>query len=922
MSKYNHILIESKWQNYWKENNIYAVSNYSQKPKYYVLDMFPYPSGAGLHIGHPLGYTATDIVSRYKRLKGFHVLHPMGFDSFGLPAEQYAIDTGQHPADTTAQNIHNFKNQLYTLGFSYDWNREIHTSDPKFYRWTQWIFMQLFNAWYNKDTNKAEKLQTLINRFEKEGNKFVHAACDKKVKYFSKKEWMNFSEKEKQKILLSYRLVYLADSLVNWCPKLGTVLANDEIKNGYSERGGYPIERREMRQWMMRITAYVDRLDKNLKRLEWPNSLKEMQHNWIGKSEGCELYFEVAHKRIILSIFTTRPDTIFGVTYMAMAPEHKLVPTLTTPDQKEAVEKYISQIKNRSERERIADIHTVSGVFTGTYVINPINKKQIPLWISDYVLVDYGNGVIMGVPSSDDRDYRFAKHFDLPIIYVIKGTENLENPTQCKHGEMINSEFLNGMASRNAIEEVIRRAIYIKAGRKKINYRIRDAVFSRQRYWGEPFPIYYKDEIPYLIDKLDLPLILPPISNYKPTSVGKPPLARATDWKYKNKYRYEFTTMPVWAGSAWYFIRYTDPNNSIEFSSKKTTTYWNVVDLYIGGTEHATGHLLYSRFWNMFLYDMGFIGNEEPFKKLINQGMIQGRSSLIYRIKNKNKFVSYGLKENYTVSPIHVDIRFVKNDLLNIPAFKQWRPEYAKAEFILENGVYRCGYLIEKMSKNRYNTISPDEIIKKYGADTLRLYLMFLGPLKQKKPWNSEGIEGVYRFLKRFWNLFYNREGKWQVNSEKPSEKELKILHKTIKKVDSDTERLSFNTAISALMICVSELTSLKCHKSAILKDLLIILSCFSPHICEELWAKMGHVHSISKIKFPNWNEKYLQEDTYEYPISINGKVRTKKIIPVDFSKEEIKEKILTFNKIQKYTQGRKIKKVIIIPNKIVNIVI
>ncbi len=921
MPEYNHTLIEQKWQQYWQANDVYRIAHDTKKPKYYVLSMFPYPSGAGLHIGHPLGYTAADVVARYKRLKGFQVLHPMGFDSFGLPAEQYAIDTGQHPAITTAENINNFKMQLAKLGFSYDWSRQVQTSDPDYYRWTQWIFMQLFNAWYNRDTDRAEPIKTLISCFETTGNVQVNAACDDEIAPFSDQEWKNFNQKKQRQILSVYRLTYLDDAVVNWCEALGSVLANDEVKDGYSERGGYPVECKKMTQWMMRITAYADRLQRNLEKIDWSDALKEMQRNWIGKSHGCELNFQVADLAITLSAFTTRPDTIFGVTYLVIAPEHELLAHLTTADKKEAVEAYINEAKNRAEKERMAEVKSVSGVFTGTYVINPITQEKIPLWVADYVLADYGTGVVMAVPSSDDRDYRFAKHFDLPIVRVIKETENLYDPTQIKSGEMINSGFLNGMDSNDAIYAVIEKAQAMGVGVAKVNYKMRDAVFSRQRYWGEPVPVYYREGIPYLIHQDELPLKLPSIDNYKPTATGKPPLSRAKNWKYQKKYDYEHTTMPGWAGSSWYFLRYMDANNSEAFADKKALAYWAEVDLYIGGTEHATGHLLYARFWNMFLYDMGLIDHEEPFKKLVNQGMIQGRSSLVYKVKDENKFVSHGLRKNHDTSPIHVPISFVKNDVLDIAAFKQWRPEYNEAVFVLEQSEYRCGHLIEKMSKNKYNTIDPNGIIKEYGADTLRLYEVFLGPLQQAKPWNTEGIEGVSRFLKKLWRLFYNKEGELIVNSQQANEKELKILHKTIKKVAQDIEKLSFNTPVSTLMVCVNELTALKCHKCNILKYLLIVLSPFAPHICEELWVKLGNTTTITKTDFPDWDEKYLKEDSHEYPISVNGKLRTKMSFSTDTPQEKMRARILADEKVQKWLQGKPAKKVIIVSKRIVNIV-
>jgi len=751
--EYNHKEIEIKWQRYWEENQIYKVVNDTSKPKFYALDMFPYPSGAGLHVGHPLGYIATDIVARYKRLKGFNVLHPMGFDAFGLPAEQYAIETGQHPAITTAKNIETYKNQLRKIGFNYDWSREVQTCDPKYYKWTQWIFAQLFNAWYdysdpaNEGLGKAKHIDLLIQIFQKEGNKQVRAACDEDTPIFSAQEWQNFSEKEKSDILLKYRLTYLSEAIVNWCPALGTVLANDEVKDGFSERGGYPVERKKMKQWMMRITAYAERLLAGLEKIDWSESIKESQRNWIGKSYGAELDFKVLDKDITLTVFTTRIDTTFGVTFVSIAPEHDLIPFLTSPEQKAAVEEYVNKAKNRSERERMADVKTVSGVFTGSYVINPFSGEKVELWVADYVLAGYGTGVVMAVPSSDDRDFRFAKHFNLPIIHVIEGTETMEDPTEKKKGKMINSGFLNGLESDEAIQVAIKFAEQKGIGRGKINYRIRDAVFSRQRYWGEPVPIYFKDGIPYLLKDSELPLVLPEIDEYKPTEAGEPPLGRAKDWKYQHQYDYELSTMPGWAGSSWYFLRYMDAQNDKEFVSKEAANYWGAVDLYIGGTEHAVGHLLYSRFWNLALYDLGFIGHDEPFKKLINQGMIQGESALAYRINGTNTFVSKGLKDQYEVAELHVDVNIVDNNVLDIEEFKKWRPDLAEAEFILEEGKYICGSAVEKMSKRLYNVVNPDDIVEKYGADTLRLYEMFLGPLEQSKPWS--------RVFHSFCSLYY-----------------------------------------------------------------------------------------------------------------------------------------------------------------------
>ncbi|MEQ9440532.1 MAG: leucine--tRNA ligase [Cyclobacteriaceae bacterium] len=922
MAEYDFQTIEKKWQKFWQDNNIYQVQVDPSLPKYYALDMFPYPSGAGLHVGHPLGYIASDIVSRYKRLKGFNVLHPMGFDSFGLPAEQYAIQTGQHPEITTAQNITRYKEQLRNLGFSYDWDKEVQTSSPDFYKWTQWIFMQLFQSWYNKVTDKAEPIDTLISVFKKEGNELVQAVCDEETPLFTASQWQQMTEAEQQKMLLNYRLTYLADTVVNWCPGLGTVLANDEIKDGFSERGGYPVVRKKMKQWMMRITAYADRLLEGLDRIDWTDSLKEMQRNWIGKSVGCELDFVVQDSDIILTAFTTRPDTIFGVTYITLAPEHELISQLTTDAQQQAVKAYVEKAANRSELDRMADVKTVSGVFTGSYSINPISGELVPIWVADYVLAGYGTGVVMGVPSSDDRDFRFANHFDLPIVYVIEGTETMEDPTEKKHGTIINSDFLNGMDSHEAMQAAIERAEAEGKGKSKVNFRIRDAVFSRQRYWGEPVPVYFKDDIPYLLDESELPLALPPVNEYKPTEEGEPPLGRADDWKYRDEYPYELTTMPGWAGSSWYHFRYMDPHNETEFVSKQAQSYWENVDLYIGGTEHATGHLLYSRFWTKFLYDRGDITVDEPYKKLINQGMIQGQSSIVYRVHQKNTFVSHGLKDQYKVSPMHVDISLVSNNVLDIDAFRQWREDLGEAEFILEDGKYVCGSEVEKMSKRLFNVVNPDDVVEQYGADTLRLYEMFLGPLEQSKPWNTNGIDGVYKFFRKLWRLFHNKQGAFFVTDEAPTHEELKVLHKTIKKAQEDIENYSFNTTVSSFMICVNELTSLKCQKRAILHDLVIILSPFAPHIAEELWHALGNESSVTQTVFPTFDEQYLIEAVHEYPISINGKVRAKMNFALDVSKEEIERQVLDAEPVQRWLEGKSPKRVIVVPKRIVNIVI
>ena len=923
MAEYRHKEIEEKWQTYWADNKIFEAKVDHEKPKFYVLDMFPYPSGAGLHVGHPLGYIASDIVSRFKRNKGYNVLHPMGFDAFGLPAEQYAIQTGQHPAITTAQNITRYKDQLQGIGLSYDWDKEVQTCDPKYYKWTQWIFSQLFDSWYNYDSNKAEQINTLISKFEKDGNINVNAACDEGIKQFDAATWNAFSETEKSEILLNYRLTYPADALVNWCPELGTVLANDEVKDGFSERGGHPVERKKMRQWMMRITTYADRLVGNLEKLDWSVSMKEMQTNWIGKSYGCELDFKVEDKDITLTCFTTRPDTTFGVTYMVLAPEHELISELTTDEHRADVDAYVQKAINRSERERMSEVKTVSGVFTGSCVINPFTNDKVELWVADYVLAGYGTGVVMAVPSSDDRDFRFATYYGLPVTRVIEGTEELDDPTEKKYGRMINSGFINGMESEEAVKSTIEYAEKNGFGQAKINYKIRDAVFSRQRYWGEPVPVFFtEDGIPNLLPEDELPLELPPVDEYLPTEDGEPPLGRAKNWLYKGKHQYELTTMPGWAGSSWYFLRYMDAKNEGAFVSKEASDYWNSVDLYIGGTEHATGHLLYSRFWNMFLFDRGFISQEEPFKKLVNQGMIQGRSNTIYKLKDENKFVSYGLRKNYETIELYADVNMVDNDRLDIDAFKAWRTEYADAEFILEEGEFKCGFVIEKMSKSKYNTVTPDDMIEKYGADTLRMYEMFLGPIELSKPWNTHGIDGVAKFLRRLWALFYDSSGNLIVLDEKPKAEEYKLLHKTIKKVEYDIEHLSFNTSVSEFMICVNGLTQLKCHKKEILGKLLIVLSPFAPHISEELWQAIGNNESIIFANYPEFNESYVKEDEYEFPIMVNGKMRTKIKFALDKSAGEIESEVLENEVVKKWLDGKSPKKVIVVPKKIVNVVV
>lgn len=922
MSEYNFREIENKWQNYWAENKTFESSIDSSKPKFYALDMFPYPSGAGLHVGHPLGYIASDIVSRFKRINGFNVLHPIGFDAFGLPAEQYAIITGQHPSVTTKENIKKYIEQLQNIGFSFDWDKEIRTSDPSYYKWTQWIFQQLFQHYFDKETGKALHINELIEKFEADGNSNLSAACDEDTPEFTAQEWNQKGEKEKSDLLLKYRLTYLAEAVVNWCPSLGTVLANDEVKDGVSERGGYPVEQKKMRQWMMRITAYAERLLQDLENLDFPDPVKDMQRNWIGKSIGAQLYFKTEVENVNITVFTTRIDTLFGVTYLALAPESDLVPQLTTQEHQNAVKDYVNNAKHRSERDRMSDVKTVSGVFTGSYAIHPFTNEKIPIWIADYVLAGYGTGAVMAVPAHDSRDYTFAKHFHLAIVQVIEGGNIAEEAHEGKGGIIMNSDFMNGLEEKAAMKACIEKLETMGIGKGKTTYRIRDAVFSRQRYWGEPVPVYFKDKIPHLIPEEELPVHLPEIDQYLPTETGEPPLGRATDWKYKGKYPYELSTMPGWAGSSWYFYRYMDPRNDNEFASREALEYWQDVDLYIGGSEHATGHLLYSRFWNKFLYDLELVPKSEPFKKLINQGMIQGRSNFVYRINGTNNYVSYHLRKNYDVTALSVDVDIVENDILDIEAFKKWRPDLALAEFILEDGKYLCGSEIEKMSKTKYNVVNPDDIIAKFGADTLRLYEMFLGPLEQFKPWNTNGIDGVAKFLRKLWRLFYNEKGEFAVSEEKPSDPELKIIHKTIKKVQEDIERFSFNTSVSTFMICVNELSALKCQKREILEPLVVVISPYAPHIAEELWEKLGHQGGLGKAKYPEYNDEYLIEASHEYPVSVNGKMRAKMNFALDMPKEDIEKRVLASELIQKWLEGKSPKKIIVVPNKIVNIVV
>ncbi|ALD20835.1 leucine--tRNA ligase [Hymenobacter sp. DG25A] len=919
--------IEKKWQAHWKEQNTFKAENSSDKPKFYVLDMFPYPSGAGLHVGHPLGYIASDIVSRYKRLQGFNVLHPMGFDSFGLPAEQYAIQTGQHPAITTEQNIETYIRQLNSLGFSYDWSREVRTSDPSYYKWTQWIFLKLFNSWYNLDTDRAEPLKTLLEKFEQNGSEGIRAAGDDEERHsFTAGQWQSFSEKQRLQAVHPYRLAYQQDTYVNWCPGLGTVLSNDEVKDGLSERGGFPVERRLMPQWNLRITAYADRLLRGLDHIDWPEAVKEMQRNWIGKSIGAEVTFEVQnHPSAHIKVYTTRVDTIYGATFLVLAPEHELVTELTTPEQKEHIEEYINATKRRSERDRMADTKTVSGAFTGSFAINPVSGEPVQIWIADYVLAGYGTGAVMAVPSGDQRDYVFAKHFNLPIIQVTDAQHNLEeqaDPT--KEGQYINSGIINGLGYKEATQKLIAYLEEKGQGKGKTNFRIRDAIFGRQRYWGEPIPIYYKDGVAYGVAEADLPLVLPEIDEYKPTESGEPPLGRAKDWKYKGQYEYELSTMPGWAGSSWYYLRYMDPTNETRFVGEEAEKYWKNVDLYLGGAEHATGHLLYSRFWHLFLKDLGLVTADEPFQKLINQGMILGRSNFVYRINGTNTFVTASKKDQYETTTLHVDVNIVENDVLDIEAYKKWRDEYATAEFILEdNGTYMCGVEVEKMSKSKYNVVSPDVLIEKFGADALRLYEMFLGPLEQFKPWNTNGMSGVSGFLKKLWRLYHPQDGEFAVTDESATPQELKALHKAIKKVEEDIERFSFNTTVSALMITVNELTALDSHKRAVLEPLVVLISPYAPHLAEELWQKLGHAAgSISSASYPEFREEYLVEDTVTYPIAINGKVREQLQFAATATPAEIEAAVRATDILARFAEGKEAKKVIVVPGRMVNVVV
>ncbi|MBA4240789.1 MAG: leucine--tRNA ligase [Sphingobacteriaceae bacterium] len=990
--EYNFKEIESNWQKYWATNKTFAAKDGGDKPKYYVLDMFPYPSGAGLHVGHPLGYIASDIVARYKRHKGFNVLHPMGYDSFGLPAEQYAIQTGQHPKITTEQNIARYREQLDKIGFSFDWDREVRTSNPEYYKWTQWIFIQIFNSWYNKNSNKAENISTLIAEFEANGNTKVNAVCDEDVQSFTAAQWNAFSEKEHSDILMAYRMAYLGVAYVNWCPQLGTVLANDEIKDGVSERGGYPVERKLMKQWSMRITAYAQRLLDGLDTLDWTESLKEAQRNWIGKSEGTSLRFKVIrHPELVsgsqemlnqvqhdIEVFTTRPDTVFGVSFITLAPEHELVDLLTTPDNKAAVEAYVTQAKNRSERERQADINKITGVFTGSYVEHPFTGKQVPIWVGDYVLAGYGTGAVMAVPAHDSRDYSFAKHFGLPILEVVAGGDLEKESYDAKEGKLINSDFLNGLDVKDAMKKAIAEIEKQGLGKGKVNFRLRDAVFGRQRYWGEPIPVYYKNDIPYALNENELPLVLPEVDKYLPTEDGEPPLARAAaSWKHEGKYDYEHSTMPGWAGSSWYFLRYMDAANGNEFASKKLSDYWQQVDLYIGGSEHATGHLLYVRFWTKFLKDLGYIAIDEPAKKLINQGMIQGLSAFVHRIhhsvnyslpdggrkvmplpsvhvskkhydefklngdyktcsfyKEYQNIISHRIEElkieekteqfndeNFSISKYNVDVNIVDNDVLDITKYVASKQFNDYKHFIYENEKYVCTREVEKMSKSKYNVVTPDDIAEKFGSDTLRLYEMFLGPLEQSKPWNTNGITGVHGFLKKLWKLFYGT-GTFAISNDEPTKGELKTLHKTIKKITEDIERFSFNTSISNFMICVNELTDAKCNKRAILEPLLICLSPYAPHIAEELWKQLGHTESISTAAFPDFNEAFLIDDNVNYPVSFNGKVKFTLELAATLTTQEVEAIVRANEQTAKYLDGKEPKKVIVVHKKIVNMVV
>lgn len=909
--EYNFSEIEKKWQRYWQENETFRTDIDYTRPKFYVLDMFPYPSGAGLHVGHPLGYIASDIFARYKRLKGFNVLHPMGFDAYGLPAEQYAIQTGTHPAITTEKNILRYREQMDRIGFSYDWSREVRTCDPSYYKWTQWTFIQLFRHWYNPGSQRAEPVETLIAKVESTG-------CNG----MTPSRWKTSGEGERQAFLMQFRLAYLSDALVNWCPALGTVLANDEVLNGFSVRGAHPVERKRMKQWFLRITPYAQRLLDGLNTIDWPESVREVQRNWIGRSEGADIFFPVKGTNLSLEIYTTRPDTIFGSTFMVLAPEHSLVGQITTSDRKPAVDRYVETARNRSERERMAEVRNITGEFTGAYCLNPLDQSPIPVWVADYVLAGYGTGAIMAVPAHDQRDYEFARHFNLPIREVVSGGDISEQAYEAKEGILVNSGFINGLPVNEAIRMVVSRVEELGIGKETVKYRLHDAIFSRQRYWGEPFPVYFRDGIPVPFEFSELPLLLPGIDTYLPTEDGEPPLARSEHWKTRQGYPLETSTMPGFAGSSGYYLRYMDPRNPDEYFSRESARYWQNVDLYIGGDEHATGHLIYARFWNKFLFDIGLALHEEPFRKLINQGKIQGRSSLVYREKGANRFISRGLADRFVTVAMHVDISLVRDDVLDLEAFRKWMPDLADAEFVLEDGRYLCGHAVEKMSKSLFNVVNPDPIIDEYGADTFRLYEMFLGPLEQSKPWDTHGIEGVFRFIRKVWRLFHNEHNDFYVLEDSPATQELRILHRTIKRVQDDIERFSFNTVVSSLMICVNELTELKCRKRAILSDLVILLSPYAPHLCEELWSRLGNPESISRASFPELLPVYLEEDVFEYPVSFNGKLRFKLSLALTLTIPEIEQAVLGAPEANKWLQGTAPKKVIVVPGKIVNVVL
>lgn len=943
--EYNFQEIEKKWRNYWATNKTYHVEEDDARKKFYVLNMFPYPSGAGLHVGHPLGYIASDIYARYKRLNGFNVLNPMGYDAYGLPAEQYAIQTGQHPAITTVNNIARYREQLDKIGFSFDWDREIRTCDPQYYHWTQWAFQKMFNSFYCNRCGSAKPISHLVERFQKKGTEGLDVAQSEELS-FTADEWNSWDDKRQQEVLMNYRIAYLGETMVNWCPKLGTVLANDEVVDGVSERGGYPVVQKKMKQWCLRVSAYSQRLLDGLNTIDWTDSIKETQRNWIGRSEGTEMEFSVKDSDVKFTIFTTRADTIFGVSFMVLAPESELVHQLTTPEQKAEVEAYLEATRKRTERERIAD-RKVSGVFSGSYALNPFTGDAIPVWISDYVLAGYGTGAIMAVPAHDSRDYAFARHFNLPIIPLIEGADVSEESFDAKEGivmnspaagkEALNGFSLNGLSVKEAIAATKKFVTEHQLGRVKVNFRLRDAIFSRQRYWGEPFPVYYKDGMPQMVPEACLPLQLPEVTKFLPTETGEPPLGNATRWAWdtenncvtensridqKTVFPLELSTMPGFAGSSAYYLRYMDPRNEQALVDKKVDEYWQNVDLYIGGSEHATGHLIYSRFWNKFLFDLGVSCKDEPFQKLVNQGMIQGRSNFVYRIKDTNTFVSLGLKDQYDVTPIHVDVNIVQNDVLDLEAFKAWRPEYASAEFILENDKYICGWAIEKMSKSMYNVVNPDNIVEKYGADTLRLYEMFLGPINQSKPWDSNGIDGCFRFLRKAWNLFFDKAGNLAVSDEAPSKENLKTLHKLIKKVSDDIEVFSYNTSVPAFMIAVGELAQQRCNARAILEPLIVLLAPFTPHIAEELWHLMGHETTVCDAQWPAFNEEYLKEDTVTMGVSFNGKTRFTLDFPADATKDAIEQEVMQSQQAKKYLEGMQVVKVIVVPRKIVNIVL